>query len=359
MKFARKSSQPKYAAVVEELRHQIRHEYRAGDQLPTLVELRARYDASNSTMERVYSMLEDDGLIVREQGRGTFVTEPKARVASGLIGFVGVDFLRRDNSTYVAHLLEGVRSASTRSGTQIVLLDAKTDQGLEKVDGVLIYSPRLSEPILRRLPPQLPCVSLLAVRAGAASVVADDRGGARQAVEFLIALGHRRIACLMEEDAPLPALRIQGYRDAVEAASLAPQERRLRPFNPHLTGDYRRLGYDAMRDWLQGDWHQRACTALLAQNDSIAAGAMRALQEAGLRVPHDVSVIGFDGTEDCDHLSPRLASVAVPLYEIGRTGSEMLLRHIETECAGAPVTTLATQLRPGESVAPPPTEKIT
>jgi LacI family transcriptional regulator len=64
---------------------------------------------------------------------------------------------------------------------------------------------------------------------------------------------------------------------------------------------------------------------LLAQNDLVAIGAMDALQEAGIAIPDDVSIVGFNGTEVCDLVTPRLTSLAVPLREIGALGMETLL----------------------------------
>jgi LacI family transcriptional regulator len=265
----------------------------------------------------------------------------------------------------------------SREEKRILLLDSDSRAGWDQVDGVIACRPQDPEGALRLRPAGLPCVSLMASIEGIPSIVADDFGGAKKAVQYLMSLGHKRIACMAEPQFPISRMRVAGYRDALQEGGLTPDPLWVRqPLRSHfeassnsqgisdrmhtLGGEqaYRQWGYDNMRDWLNDDWAQQKCSAILAQNDLIAIGIIQALQEAGLRVPQDVSIIGFDGTEVCDHCSPRLTSIEIPFHEVGSKGSEVLLQQIEARNAESKgmfesmAVLLPARIRAGESTMP-------
>src|SRR5690606_6745856 len=120
--------------------------------------------------------------------------------------------------------------------------------------------------------------------------------------------------------------RLAGYRDALQAAGIEPVHEWTRTLAGTPSVDLRQTGYESTRSWLQDDWHELACTALLSHNDEAAIGAIEAFTERGLSVPEQVSVVGFDGTEMSEYSRPRLTTVEVPLREIGKTAMELLLR---------------------------------
>ena len=112
-------------------------------------------------------------------------------------------------------------------------------------------------------------------------------------------------------------------------------------------------GSDCMNSWLQDGWEQTGCTALLVQNDEAAIGAMKAMQASGIDVPGDVSIVGFDGSEICAFVTPRLTTVDVPLREIGTQGLKLLIRQIEVGQAEIEKHVLPVELRVRESTASP------
>lgn len=339
---------PKYAQMVEQLKHQIRSgELLVDDRLPSFTEMRAQYGATPATMERVYAVLEREGLIRREPRRGVFVAETSRRELTGLIGFVGNAF-NKNQLPYMTHFVAGIEHVMSREEKRILLLDSESRAGWDQVDGVIACRPQDPKSALRLMPTGMPCVSLCGSIEGIPSVIADDFGGAKKAVQYLLSLGHKRIACLAETQFPISRLRVAGYRDALQEGGIEPDPLWIRqPIRSHfearsgvqnkndeinvLGGEqsYRQWGYDNMREWLNDGWAQQTCTAIMAQNDLVAIGIIQALQEQGLRIPQDVSVIGFDGTEVCDHSSPRLTSIEIPFREIGSKGSEVLLQQIE------------------------------
>ena len=160
------------------------------------------------------------------------------------------------------------------------------------------------------------------------SVYIDDRRAAARAVETLIALGHRQIAMVGGHRlySDISRLRWEGFRQALDRAGL--------PFDDEA--DYATVyfsaesGYGGTTELLN---RGRKFTALFAMSDLIAIGAVRALRDNGLRVPEDVSVIGFDGLPLGEYLVPRLTTVDQPRAAMCRRSVELLLDAIEHDAA--------------------------
>jgi LacI family transcriptional regulator len=153
---------------------------------------------------------------------------------------------------------------------------------------------------------------------GQASVIPDERYGAHLAMRHLFSLGHRRIGYINgPEQYYASALRLEGYRAELAGAGLE--------FDAALVarGDWElESGYAAMQRLLEA---RPRLTALFAGNDLMAAGAIYALQDAGLRVPHDVAVVGYDDREISRTFRPRLTTVTLPCYALGQAAAQMLL----------------------------------
>lgn len=156
------------------------------------------------------------------------------------------------------------------------------------------------------------------------SVVPDDRYGARLAVRHLAGLGHRRIAFIggpAEWDASIN--RLAGYQEELAAWDL--------PFDPTQVdrGDWEiQSGHSAAQRLLT---LQPAPTAIFAANDLMALGAIYAIQEAGLRVPEDIAVVGYDDRDLAGFARPAITTIRMPCEEMGRTSAESLLRLIDGE----------------------------
>jgi len=155
------------------------------------------------------------------------------------------------------------------------------------------------------------------------SVTADDRGGAAAAVEYLLQCGHRELLVLGgdRERSDTSRERYRGCRDAMERAGLTLEEDRY-----YTCRFSYRAGYDSMTRALEDGV---ACTAVFAMADVIAIGAIRALRDRGLRVPEDVSVIGYDGLQVGDYLQPRLTTVDQPVDDLAQRSAELMLALIE------------------------------
>ena len=176
------------------------------------------------------------------------------------------------------------------------------------------------------------------------TIVADNAAGIRDAMRHLVGHGHRRIAFIAgspEDMAGDTGARFQAYRSALQEFGLPPDEH-LVAYGRHITAG----GYDAMRRIMDTG---APFTAILASNDESALGAMEALREAGIRVPQDVAIIGFDDRPESAVQEPALTSVAVPLFEMGYRAVEQLLRQIQGEPPPVEPVKVATHLVPRES----------
>ena len=342
MKSALKSSRQasSQAEILTEIRQQIKAGVlKPGDRLLSYNEMRVRYGVHSVAVQQVYEQLAHAGLIVRKQGRGTFVADtgsaaqPKhSSLRSGIVGVAGAGFTFQDYSPYWVNLLRGIRAATDEAQKQILLLDFKSNRGWEKADGILIcdWSSKLT---MQWLPPGMPCVSVLVPVEGTVSVYADDHGGGRLATEYLLGLGHRKIAYMHSGDTCIVERRVAGWRDALSQAGLSPAETWVRKMQGQVDFGERFVehGREAMRAWLESDWKITGCTAILAHNDETAIGIIQALEEAKIRVPEDVSVIGFDGATSQNGTVSRVTTMEIPLEKLGFTAARLISRQLAGE----------------------------
>ena len=157
------------------------------------------------------------------------------------------------------------------------------------------------------------------------SVTIDNVEAACVAVDYLCRSGHREILILAgrREDPNAGIPRLEGYKKALANHQIAVREELI------VHGGYRlQRGYEDMQRILA---EKTAFTAVFAVSDEVAIGAKKALHEAGIRVPDDVSVIGFDGIEMVNYTEPPLASISQPFYELGQRAAEILMERIKGE----------------------------
>jgi DNA-binding LacI/PurR family transcriptional regulator len=180
-------------------------------------------------------------------------------------------------------------------------------------------------------------------------VGSDSRRGARAVARHVLEQGHRRVAIVSGP----PALwtseqRVAGYREAIAAAGLDPDDAPLR------SGDYRQESGRACAEALLAVPPDERPTAILCANDLMALGVLEHCRAAGLDVPGDVSVVGFDDMPVAGLVTPGLTTVSQPAREMGRQAATRLLHlvHGATDPAGEPEL-LRTELRVRRSVAPP------
>lgn len=193
-----------------------------------------------------------------------------------------------------------------------------------RVDGLIVLTGGLTDEHLARYAREVPLVvtGRDLQGPGITSLRFDDYLGARLATEHLVRLGHTRIAHIA---GPLDHFdsveRLRGYRDALSEAGIAADERLVVHADFHEPG-----GLLAINQLLSA---RAPFTAVFAANDQMALGAMLALHVHGIRVPEDISVVGFDDLPVSNYIVPPLTSVRQPVYEMGAAAARTLIAMIE------------------------------
>lgn len=197
----------------------------------------------------------------------------------------------------------------------------------------------VSTPAAPTFPGTTPIVVIDPLGDGASvpSVVARNRAGALAVMEYLIGLGHRRIGFIGGRADTLSAnRRFEGYKDGLAAAGIA--------YDPALVqgGDYsRERGQEAARELLR---LADRPTAIFAANDSAAMGVLDVAQELGLRVPQDVSVVGFDNVPEAAQITPRLTTVDQSIQEMGTLATKLIIGILRGESPQATPVKVQTRL---------------
>lgn len=275
---------------------------------------------SAQTRERVFSAARALGYL----GAGT----PAVEAASGPIGFA-VDQLATSPEAVVA--IEGARQAAWGDGRVLLVAQTQSDPRMEPKTLRLLAGRDISALIYMTIftreieaPAYLyeidiPVVLLNCFTADHRfpAVVPSEIAGGQMATAHLIRNGHRRIGTIMGESFMSAAQdRLEGYRRALATADL--------PFDPELVAEGNwsaSAGYDATVKLMALDMPP---TAIFCQNDRMAIGCYEALKEAGLRIPEDVSVVGYDDEEISRHLHPRLTTMVLPHRAMGQWAIEQL-----------------------------------
>ncbi len=304
-------------------------------------------EATRAAVERV---VQEHGYSANRSARG---------LSRGRTGLVAVSVLMI-HPTYFSHIVAGVSDALYEHDMRVVLCPTQSERGHELTLQQRVANGTTDGGIL--VLPQEPVEELQALmNTGFKLVVVDPRerltvqiptvsaanlSGADQATSHLLELGHRRIAAITGPRGVLATEeRRRGYFAALAAGGVTP----------------------ALDDVIESVWEVdggRAAaaelldrpdppTAIFAFSDLIAVGVLHAAAARGLRVPEDLSVVGFDDNEEAHISSPALTTVRQPLAEMGRIGVSLLVRLLEGRRLEALHVELATSLVVRESTAPP------
>ena len=312
--------------------------------------LNDRPDVSPGTREAVLR-------VVREQG---FSMNRSARALSaGRTGLVGVT-LPMVHVEYFSRILWGASEALYEHDMRIVLCPTMHERDREvslldsllqgTTDGALLMLTKESNQALRALERQgYPFVVLdprHPVREGTPVVSAAHWAGAKAATEHLLELGHERIGVITGPHGWVASVhRLDGYQAALAGAGVLVDQDLIAKGN--FTGE---SGYAGAARLLDA---RKRPTAIFAFNDEMAVGAMQAAAERGLRIPDDLSIVGFDDVEKAAIVEPALTTVRQPLAEMGRMAVSLLMRLLERHPVEAMRVELATKLVERGSTAPP------
>ncbi len=370
-RLTRDSSLPLHRQLLNELRHAILSgELQPHDQLPGEIELVEQLGVSRATIRRAWQEAIEEELIYRVAGKGTYVAAVQpTRTPRKVIGFLIPGF----HSPFDSYLLMGAESVLRAQGYG--LLFACTERNVDEenrilaemcadgVAGILLWpalgnanqrylmDPHCSVPAVlmdRPIPGlALPCVS------------SNNHRGGLQAMQHLLELGHTQIAFLSSPHLDLWTIaeRFRAYEDAMRSAGLEPlapivvgTREEFKVYAEHYS--YLKAYHDEIEAVAGLLSQPQRPTAIFAMNDLMAFIVMRAASLAGLRVPDDLSIVGFDNLTLAEHIDPPLTTVAQDPMGIGKEAARRLLALIEGEPAQDILTLLPTELVVRSSTAP-------
>jgi LacI family transcriptional regulator len=297
---------------------------RAGVSIATVSRaLNAPQTVNATTLQRIQQAIDELGFVPKAEASA------RARRTHRQIGVLAPFFMHYPSFT---QRLRGVASALLDTGFELVVYNVDTPEHARsylhtlpithRLDGLLIISLMISDQeAMRLVHHRLPTVMIEGTNSQLAAVEIDNIGGGALAADYLVAKGHRCIG-FVGGDRQLPgyaigtsALRFRGFTAALEHHAITPI---LPEFTPRsATHEEARL---QAQDLLQ---RRDRPTAIFAGNDTLALGVLKAAREAGLSVPGDLAVLGFDDADFAEYIG--LSTVSQSLEESGRLAVEMLL----------------------------------
>lgn len=323
------------AQVELALRQAIAADHFPNGKLPTEVELAEQLGVSRETVRLAAEALQRDGVLVKIRRRGTFTRPPRIvgqirAVETKLLGYLQTDFVTTGGHEEVANraisgqMLQGAVAAAAAAGFQLIVQHSASVQWRQAAQTCsedrrlrgLICASYYDEKMLRRMAATgLPTVLLdeESTVPRVHSVRDDSFEGACQAIQHLTQLGHRRIAYAHWDRSDMNRTRPLGYRKGMREAGLTCRR------GWEILTELTESGARAMIDRLLA--LKPAPTALYCFNNTLANFAITELRRRGLRVPHDMSVVGAGGEE-----VPGLTCHQVDWYLMGRTAVQILLR---------------------------------
>lgn len=330
----------------------------------TIFDVAKEADVSYSTVSRVVNNYEFVKPETRQRveaamARLGYVANPQARsLAGGASKVIGLLVHGLDNS-YITEIIRGIDSECAKADYDLMLYTTHRNKGKESAyvatltrgmaDGLLLVLPRNPEAYFAVLQEQeFPYVLVdhQGLGTDSSAVGTTNWQGAFDATEYLIQLGHREIGFITGSmDLGVAQDRYEGYKAAMTRYEI--------PFRSEYIGDgdFRKEGgYDATNVFLT---LPKPPTAIFASNDISAFGAMEAILEHGLRIPQDISLIGFDNIPQTTLVYPHLTTVHQPLEDMGRVATQMLLSYLKEHTRSYRRVTLATRLVIRQSCQPP------
>lgn len=304
--------------------------------------LNNRPDVAESTRQRVLQAIDEMGY------RPSAVARSLATQRTHLLGLVTIDY----EDPFYAGVASGVQNEVQKFGWMLVITSNARNRALEQeyvrrlrerqVEGLVVIRDSFLKPEIDLqepledvdIPLVVVCQSYLSGNFACLDI--DNIEGAWQVTRHLLEAGHRQIAMVTApETYQVTFDRTKGYLKALDEYGVKP-DRDLIVEGDWLIED----GYRATRELLR---RKRSFTALFCQNDYMAIGAMQVFREAGIRVPEDVSLVGYDDLAISAHLDPPLTTIWQPKLELGAMAVKLVMGQIET---GLPADSQVHLLKP-------------
>jgi LacI family transcriptional regulator len=324
-----------------------------GSRLPSMDRLAAQFDVNKITVLKALDELKSEGVVFSMPAQGTFVTQTRKAEASRngtfTVGLLSHVLNPHEFGPYHMGIIVGIQDELSRNKGNLLLLPAgemQTDAGMYRLameaatDAMIYMGPFHTALLTRLIQTGRPAVTVDYACKGSPtdSILIDNVSGGYQAMAHLLELGHRRIAIITgAEDQTATPERLQGMMQALADAGVRQQEVVI------LNGDFTlKSGYEA---GLQLPGKHKQCTAVCCMNDEMAAGVLQALYgKSTLRVPENISIIGFDDIHLAAATHPPLTSIRVDMRHMGRIAVQRLMDRMEDPASNPSTTLISTQL---------------
>lgn len=300
-------------------------------------------EVSEATRNHVKRIIEKHGFLPSLQAR-SMVTRQTDMVAVLLPDIA---------NPFFGEIVRGIERTLRANKLNVFLMTTEEDAGLENsfiqlaqnynVDGMILCSPRLDEANLRRMIPKISPVVLLnrdVDTDGVACVVVDANYGGYAATKYLIEQGHTKIGIIVGPPRAYSSIqRLEGYKRALQEFNI-PIEKEL-----IMQVEADNIGVHQIAEQLI----KKQVTAITTYNDLVAAHVIQSCTNVNLSVPDDMSVIGFDGIEMAQFMNPTLTTMSLPLFEMGQTIANILIKMIKGKETFDKITTVYPILKEGRS----------
>jgi GntR family transcriptional regulator of arabinose operon len=314
-----------------------------GRQLPTEFELMDELDVSRNTIRKAILELENEGIVNRKHGSGTFFTALKEEKSSsgGLIGLGNFYFM-----DYIyPEIIRGIEDTLYKSGYSLVLANCNQDYSRELasiqrlvdqgIKGLILEPSRnflldKEHPMMRLLGSLK--IPVVATHWGGANtdfstVTINDKQAGYQAVKYLLDKGHARIGMIYKNDVQAACFRYDGYCRAMKEAGLEVLPELIVSYDDQDEARDKNQGYICTEELFYKSG--KNVTALFYFNDNIALQGYEALKELNLNIPDDISVMGFDNFHHTHLVNPPLTTFEHPKYNLGKWAAKILIDEIE------------------------------
>jgi DNA-binding LacI/PurR family transcriptional regulator len=355
----RRTAQPLYQQVKEAIKESIeRGELKPGEPLPGRLELCRLFGANRLTVDRAIAELVREGWVVAVKGKGTFVATPQERSRQQTVltfAVVWSHYGIHENNIYWGPLLRGISHEAGEVGARLLFREVPPDFYADlfhevRADGLIVLAPLVEDELIlrqlrdRHIPfvatssaygdERLPCVDT------------DNFAGVKAALEHLWQLGHRNIAMINLDLKQTDLLRRwEAFQKLMGDAGY-----RLDPRWALLFPD-RRLGVreEVVRQWLDS---VPLPTAMFVADYETTLVVLKVLRERGIKVPEQLSVVGFDDPASAAFLDPPLTTVRQPVEQLGRRAVQKLTDALRKGVMPEGTELLAPELIVRRSTAP-------
>jgi len=335
--------------------------FKNGDRLPPEERIAEENGISRGTVRMALAELTREGIITRYPKKGTFLTTDRPVKETAHIGVISplLSLTIKDKADfYQNELLGGLQHGFMETGASLIIHqnNLKDSEYMEllyskDIDGILFLLPFRSQTdfLLKLQKKTVPLMIAGATPEGNFNFVgADNRKGIEEAVRYLFRLGHRNIGAVFSSPDYFDShYRYQTFMESLKKLSLPCRDEWIR-FLPKTTSE------EWSEDSLEATMEILNCaekpTAIVTGGSFISLGAKKAVENSGLKIPDDISIIGFDDFYSARYLTPPLTTISQPIWDIGELAVKKLVDIITNGFSQPSQTSLATQLVMRDSV---------